>query len=306
MGALSDFFLFGSKRRLWQCLTAGSAALVVVQVGSIVTSLPLEQARVSPLPSVPVLLLLPGSIAFGFGMVLAGGCPSRTLVRFASGHVGTAGTLASFGIAAVGTSLALGLLGSDRLGPTLPTFGASVVLGSSPLGSVAVLVGAAFLLTLTLRKVSARDRHVALMTAALGAAVGSAIVVSAAFLSGALPVNLVPGWAGTGNGGWTAAFQLTLLTGLVAGAACAAFANGAWRRATFRDRADVTRNLLGGSLMGVGGALIGGCTLAHAIGGVALFVPATFLALIGMALGVRWGLRFLETGRLLAFPHLAS
>jgi hypothetical protein len=51
--------------------------------------------------------------------------------------------------------------------------------------------------------------------------------------------------------------------------------------------------------MGVGGGLALGCTIGQGLAGVSTGSPGSLLALGGTLAGGWWGLRYLETGRLL-------
>ena len=62
------------------------------------------------------------------------------------------------------------------------------------------------------------------------------------------------------------------------------------------------RNLLGGGLMGVGGTLALGCTIGQGLTGASTLGPGSLLALAAMFLGAWWGVKYLETGRLLLWP----
>ena len=299
MGALSDVFLFGSTRRLRQWAVAALTSLVLVQLGLLLAPEGLAEASATPRRELPLLPLLPVAVAFGFGMVLAGGCPSRNLVRLGQGHLGAGWALLLLAGTAGLSATLLERIERASLGPML---GTAPVTSGGWLAGLLVALGLLGLFALMRGPEAGRDRVGLCLALALGAVAGAALVASGLVLPTPLAANLVAPWIVLGAGGPlpTIAFTLAIVIGIVLGAAGAARASGQWRRAGFRDRDDAARTLLGGALMGTSAGLIGGCTLAHGLGGLALLAPASFLALPGMALGARWALRYLETGQLFA------
>jgi hypothetical protein len=61
----------------------------------------------------------------------------------------------------------------------------------------------------------------------------------------------------------------------------------------------MVRHLLGGALMGCGGSLALGCTIGQGLTGVSTLSIGSWLALVSIMAGGWWGVKFLETGRLL-------
>jgi uncharacterized protein len=86
MGAIADVVSFGDTTRLRQWLFAiGVATLgtqLLVAFGAIDTA-----NTIYTTPRFTWLAYLVGGFCFGFGMVLAGGCGSRTLVRIGGGNL---------------------------------------------------------------------------------------------------------------------------------------------------------------------------------------------------------------------------
>ena len=85
MGALSDAMTFGDRRRLYAWLLAATIAIAGTQILATLGIVMLERS----LHLVPRLNWAGhtlGGLLFGAGMVLAGGCASRNLIRAASGR----------------------------------------------------------------------------------------------------------------------------------------------------------------------------------------------------------------------------
>ena len=78
------------------------------------------------------------------------------------------------------------------------------------------------------------------------------------------------------------------------GAFTAAFAVGRFHLVTFSDPADTLRNLLGATLMGVGGVMAMGCTIGQAVTGVSTLALGSFVSFGAIVAGGFWGLKLLE------------
>lgn len=296
MGAISDVVLFGSRRRLRGVLLAIAVAAPLVQA-----------LRLLGLPATP---LAPagwigagiGGLMFGFGMVLAGGCWSRNLVRLGSG------SLKALVVVLVG-GLSAAMLWNGTLAPVAAGIAAVLPWAvATPVGPLAGFV-AALLLGAALAaycfadpafRALGREQMVGL---GLGLLVALAWLVSAsapgiAGLTLAIPAaDTVAELVGGGTGLMTAG--PALVAGTVLGSFCAAVTTRELRIETFAARDDMIRHLIGGALLGSGGALAAGCTIGHGISGIAALLPASLLAASAMTAGAVWALRFLETGRLL-------
>ena len=283
MGCISDAVLFGSLRRLRVWALAIAVALAGSQVLDWAGLVRLDRSLYRG-PDPHWLALLPGGALFGFGMVLAGGCVSRNLVRVGGGSLKALTALATTGVVAAATWLVVPP-------PTTPSpvdGGAAPAPWSLPLG----LVLAAALLLFCLRHPGFRRSREDLAT---GAVLGA----------------LVPlGWLATSLAGGQAeslnflaldrpSFTVPLLVGTVLGAATAAGWRREFRVERFVAQGDLRRHLTGGALMGCGGALALGCTVGQGLAGVSTLAPSSILALAGMLGGGWWGIKYLETGRVL-------
>lgn len=313
MGCISDAVLFGSRRRL----RAWALAIAVALLGSGALELSgLVDLGASSYRRLPLFWLgtLAGGVTFGFGMVLAGGCPSRNLVRLGGGSLKAMMCLLVMAVTAYATlggvlrPLRSGLeaLGSADLGPDqgVPALLAGALgLSPRPLALVLTLAVAGVLAAFALRDPRLRASRADLAT---GVALGA--LVPAGWL--------VTGWGGHGAPqsltfvepvgasvlalmtGGRPDFGIGLVAGTVAGAAAAALGAGSWRLETFAGRDDAVRHLAGGALMGVGGVLALGCTIGQGLTGVATLALGSWLALLAILGGGWWGVKFLETGRL--------
>jgi uncharacterized membrane protein YedE/YeeE len=288
MGALSDLFLFGSRRRLRGLVVAAATALA----GSCLLAL-LGVPVFAPTATVPWLAVIVGSFAFGAGMTLSGGCITRNLTRAGQGSFRAAATLCTAVLAAA--AVATGIMapvgnGLASLAVHLPQPGALLPFLGLPLAAGAV----AWCL------LPAKERNRAKGDLLAGCVLGlmvplwhllvvpAPMPISPAFLLPATDLLRLVVSAGPLQPG------VLLVLGMLAGAAAMALQDGTARFETFADRADVARHLAGALLMGLGGGVLGTCSFGLIVSGIGALLPASFLGTIALALGCRQTLRVLE------------
>lgn len=276
-------------------LRAWALAVVVQLVG--VTAL----AGGGWLPlTVPPLWLganLLGGLAFGVGMVLAGGCSSGTCYRVGEGMAGSVLALIGFGVGIV--VMAVGALAPlqaalrrplstpDGDAPTLPG-----LLGVDPWWVVlplVVLVGTWFW-----RAGRSRYRSGGWDWRAAGLALGVIGVVAWLASSAAgRPFGLsmtgpLRSWFEALFGGTLALdWGSLLIVGLLAGSFLSALLHGELRwRVPKGGR--LLQSGAGGLLMGLGAQLAGGCTIGHALTGLSVLSVGSLLSTAAILLGA-WG-----------------
>ena len=278
MGCVSDVVLFGSLHRLriWALALAvalvGSHALHAVGAVDLAASIYRRGGWLWP----GILL---GAPMFGFGMVLAGGCISRNLVRLGTGSLKAFVALAVAAPAALATA---------QLLPSRTADWAAAPAGGQPIIAVLLATG--------------------LLVFSFGEARFRAARPD--WITGALLGLLVPvGWLATASldarpdslnylGRDSLAFTVALAIGTVLGALVSARVRGELRWEAFADTGDLRRHLLGGALMGAGGTLAMGCTIGQGLTGASTVSPGSLVALLGFLAGGWRGIRYLETGRL--------
>jgi uncharacterized membrane protein YedE/YeeE len=288
MGALSDYFLFGSRRRLRGLAMAAGVSLL----GTAVLGLAGWPAFSTdlPLPWLPVIL---GGFVFGIGMTLAGGCITRNLVRTGLGSFRAAATILLASL--VAASIVTGLLTPSL--HFLPDLDVQLALSAPwlvPLGLLAGIVLIAWCL------LPAKERARAKADLLAGAGLGLLVVLWRLLVTPE-PLPIAPALllpladllrllvAGSPFGAGVA-----LVLGVILGAALTGHFTKVSRFETFVDRADLRRHLLGALLMGIGGGLAGTCSFGLIVSGIAALLPAAFLGTIALALGCRQTLRVLE------------
>jgi uncharacterized membrane protein YedE/YeeE len=298
MGALTDLFLFGSARRLKGFVLAAALAMIAVQVLR-AAGVPLGDS--APPPAGGWLGAAIGGGLFGFGMVLAGGCWSRNLVRLGTGSL-KALVVVLLG-AVTAAAFQVGVLSdiTRLLGLLLPASdGPAVTAGLGVLIAIPIGLGAlAWCLTDRGFRTVGRDLAVGVTLAVL-ATCGWLVALHEPALPGLNFAVTVADATGLLIAGQEPASQVgtALVIGTVAGAFVFAWLGRGLRLETFTARDDMVRHVVGAVLLGAGGALAAGCTIGHGIGGLAALLPTAPLALAGMVGGARWALRYLETGHL--------
>jgi uncharacterized membrane protein YedE/YeeE len=299
MGAIADLVLFGSTRRLRSWLLAIGVAMAGTHALDGLGLIDVPRSGASWAPSGWLGIGL-GGLSFGFGMVLAGGCISRNLVRLGAGSLKAllvvllAGLLSAAlwrgPLAGLGRGLAAlspGGLPSPPAGWAVPGLLLALAITAAALADrtfrgtrrevvAGLVIGA--LVPLTWLLVDHADE----------AAVGTG-------LSFAIPTaETLAALIGGSAGGLAAA----LVCGTLSGSFAMAAATRQLRLEAFGSGDDMLRHALGGTLMGLGGGLIAGCTIGHGLTGLALLAPASFLATAAMVAGAVWALDWLQTGRL--------
>ncbi|WP_298831544.1 YeeE/YedE family protein [uncultured Piscinibacter sp.] len=327
MGAVSDIMTMGdwSRMRMWV------AAMGVAMVGfnAMVALGWLEAAdTVYAGPRFIWLSALIGGLMFGFGMVLASGCGSKTLVRIGGGNLKSLVVFFVLGIAAFatlrGVTAVLRVNTVDAVaielaaGQDLPSFLAAAT--GTARTTMAMVVGGglgAMLLGWALMRREGRSADNLLGGLGLGAT-----VVALWWVSGRLgyvaedPNTLQEAFVATNSRrmesftfvsptaytiDWLIFFsdRSKLLTiaivttvGVVVGSAAYALASGSFRWEGFRDAQDTADHLIGAALMGVGGVTAMGCTIGQGLSGLSTLSLTSFVAVAAIVAGAVAGLRF--------------
>jgi uncharacterized protein len=326
MGALSDVYNLGDRRRLRAWVLAAAMAMVGVQVLRAVGAVPLERAMYLG-PQLNWFGHALGGMLFGFGMVLTGGCPTRNLVRAASGDlralvvllvVAVTGYMTIGGLIAPArdsleqlTALDLrGLgIGSQSFGALLAAMGPRGGIASAGLFDLVLAVvggGAAAVYVLRDRAFRISKHHVA-----SGFIVGVLVVCGWAvtgmaydeFAAAPLaPVSLTfirplgdtLDWLQRFTAIPVPGFGTASVLGTLGGAFLSAWHKGRLRVLGFADVGDVKNNLMGAALMGVGGAMALGCTIGQGITGLSTLSAGSAITTAALIFGGWNGLRYLE------------
>jgi len=285
-------------------------------------------------PRVIALSNLLGGLMFGFGMVLASGCGSKTLVRLGGGNLKSLVVFVVLGVTAFATLKGVTAVWRvhtvDRVAATLgagqdlPSLFA--LAGGLARGTWATLLGLGVgggLLAWALARPEGRRGDVLLGGIGIGA-----VVAALWWVSGQLghvaehPQTLQEAFLATNSQrmeslsfvsplaytiDWLLFFSdaskvLTIgivsTVGVVLGSAAVALATRSFRWEGFRDAEDTANHLIGAALMGVGGVTALGCTIGQGLSGLSTLSIGSFVALAGILAGgvaaLRWQMWKLE------------
>ncbi|MGE0858591.1 MAG: YeeE/YedE family protein [Gammaproteobacteria bacterium] len=320
MGALSDRRNFGDGRRLRAWLLASAVALLGTQAlaaGGVV-ELQLSMYLAPRLDWAGHLL---GGLLFGIGMVFAGGCASRNLVRLGGGDVraavvlGVTGVFAYMTLGGVLAPLRAALESATRIEWLAAVDGSLPALLAAASGApqatlrlaVIVLVAGGLLVYCFADPAFRRAQRqlwggvgVGLCVVAAWALTGLAydefadLPVPPQALSFVRPAGDTLEYLQRFTAAAVPGFGVATVLGVVLGAAAMALATGRFRLAGFADSADTLRNLAGGALMGIGGVTAMGCSIGQSVSGLSTLALGSFLAAPALIAGGFIGLALLE------------
>jgi uncharacterized membrane protein YedE/YeeE len=297
--ALANAFEGKDNTKLRAYLLAVAVALAGSQV---LAGLGLVDLGTTPYlrASVPLIGLVIGGAVFGAGMMMAGGCPSRIMVRAAEGHGGALLTWLVF-VLAIMASLegALAPLREIASGPavTLPAKTLPALLGGVPAWAVTaggVLLIGAFLLMAPRQSEWWGWKH-PLAGAAVGGLVAASWYVSiagtsefdtpvTAALAFVAPAQDLLRYLTMERLGFPLKFGSTAVLGVFLGAFVSVVVARRFQWA-MPTGTQMLRNVAGGVMMAWGGILAMGCSIGQGMAGVATLSVSSFIAVTSMVLG---------------------
>jgi uncharacterized protein len=327
MGAVSDIVNIGdwSRMRMWVLAMAvavlgfnGMVALGWIEAGKTIYAA----------PRLTWLSAILGGLMFGFGMVLASGCGSKTLVRVGGGNLKSLVVFVVLGVAAFATLK--GITGVARVatvdqvaielasGQDLPSLLAASLGVAKPI--LALLLGG--LIAVALMVWVFKDKQGRSADVLLGGAGTGAVIAALWFVSGRLgylpehPETLQEAFLATNSQrmeslsfvapvaytmDWLLFFSdkskvLTIgivsVAGVVLGSAATALATRSFRWEGFANAEDTANHLVGAVLMGVGGVTALGCTVGQGLSGISTLALGSFIALAAIIVGAVLALRY--------------
>jgi uncharacterized protein len=327
MGAVADIVNIGdwSRMRMWML------AVGVAMIGfNLMVGLGWIEARNS-IYGVPRLVWLSnavGGLMFGFGMVLASGCGSKTLVRIGGGNLKSMVVFVVLGLAAYATLRGVtavwrvatldSVVATLPAGQDLPSLVAHATGASRQM--LALWLGGGLglaLMGVALSRPEGRSADVLLGGLGIGAVVAAVWWVSGRMghlaehpqtleevflatnsrtmesLSFVAPVAYTVDWlilfSDTSK---TLTLGIVCTLGVIVGSWVVALASRSFRWEGFGGVEDTANHLVGALLMGVGGVTAMGCTIGQGLSGVSTLAIGSFIALAaimgGAVLALRW------------------
>ncbi|MBL8310251.1 MAG: YeeE/YedE family protein [Burkholderiales bacterium] len=323
MGAISDITNFGDWTRARMALC--SVGVAIIGVAWLKASGTVDMAKSFYVaPKLIWLSHIVGGLLFGFGMTLASGCGSKTLIRVGTGSLRALVTLLMMGVFAWftlrGVLAVFRVAALDAVSVTLPTpQDLPSLLGLSGMGAtaVALVIGAALLAFAFLGREFRRDPW-----NWVGGLVIGAVVIAGWYASGRVgfiaehPESLEAAWVATNSGRpesltFTAppAYLLELLAfwsdkskfltfgvasilGVIVGACGMALATRTFRWEGFASVEDLANHLIGAALMGFGGVLALGCTIGQGLSGMSTLALGSLITVVCIVIGCKLALRY--------------
>lgn len=333
MGALADIVSMGDFTRLRMWVLAIAVAIAgfnaMVGLGWVEAGKSVYAA-----PRLLWLSAVVGGLMFGFGMVLASGCGSKSLVRVGGGNLKSLVVVLLLGLSGFATmkgiTAVLRVETVDRIFVTLPTGQdlpslLAAALGSTPVALAPWLGAGVALALLAWVLVRPEGRRAEVWIGGVGV---GAVIVLLWWVSGRLghlaedPNTLEEVFLATNSRrmeamsmvapvgfalDWLLFFSdkskgLTIgivsVGGVIAGSAIVALLQKSFRWEGFGGVEDTVNHLVGAVLMGVGGVAALGCTIGQGLSGISTLSVGSAIALAAIVaggfLGLRWQLWRLE------------
>lgn len=320
MGSVADAVSFGSFTRARSWILAVAVAMIGAQTLHYFEFIDLSSS-IYLNPSLNWAGMILGGLIFGFGMVLASGCPGRNLVLAGGGNIkafvvlifiGLFGYMTLRGLTGLGrvaleaaTAVDLTERGLDAQGVQHFLAGGGGKTASQwGMGVMAVVV---LLLLWFIFKDSQFRRSRLLIFAGIGIGFLDIAGWWATGILGAddfdpTPLGSLTFIAPTGESlqylmtfsGATINFGIASIGGALFGAFLSAITSRQFAVRSFSDTADTIRHLAGAALMGVGGISALGCTIGQGITGVSTLAVGSILATISIVTGGFFGVKYLE------------
>jgi uncharacterized protein len=328
MGAVADIVNMGDWTRMRMWMLSIAVAIFGTQALQFAGLIDLSKSIYTS-ASFTWLSYIVGGFLFGFGMVLASGCGSKTLIRIGGGSLKSFIVFIVLGLAAYMTLK--GLFGVLRVntvdlvkpalesGQDLPRF-LSKLFGadlSTVRSVVALIVGGTLIIFAFIDKEfrSALGNPVASIVIGLG-------ITAIWYVSGKLgyiaedPKTLEEAFVGTNSGRLESlsfvapmAYTLELLLfwsdttkkvtlgiaacgGMVLGAFISSIIDKTFHWEGFANAEDTANHLVGATLMGIGGVTALGCTIGQGLSGLSTLALGSFLAFAAINLGAVAALKY--------------
>ncbi len=320
MGAVSDIVNMGDWTRMRMWMTAIAVAILGTHALALTGAIDLSKSIYTG-SNVVWLSHLVGGLAFGFGMTLASGCGSKTLLRIGGGSLKSVVVFLVLGIAAYMTLKGLfGVWRVSLLDPVRITLAGSqdlpAILARTGLGGkgalqmiVPVLLGGGLLVF------ALASREFRSLESLGSALVIGLVIVGGWYVSGKVgyvaedPKTLEEAFLATNTGRmeslsyvapiaytleWlmfysdksrVVSFGIASVFGLIAGSFVYSVFSKTFRWEGFRDAEDTANHLAGGMLMGFGGVTALGCTVGQGLSGISTLALGSILTLAAIVVG---------------------
>lgn len=320
MGAVADVVSFSDYGRARAWLLAIAVAIIGAQSLQLAGLIDLTNSIYLG-TSLNWLGGIIGGLIFGFGMVLASGCPGRNLARVGGGDLKALVVLIIVGLVAYMTLR--GITGPVRLAIEsassidvssigLNDQGIATILATySGMASGTASLIVAAIAALALIAFCFKDAEFRSSANNIAAGIGIGILVTAGWWATGVmladefdpqPLVSLTFVAPAGNAlqylmtytGATINFGIATVGGAILGAFLSAILGGRFMLTGFSDKADTIRHFAGAAMMGFGGVTALGCTIGQCITGLSTLALGSLIAAIAIVVGGYFGMKYLE------------
>lgn len=320
MGAITDVVNFGDWRRMRMWILAIAVAIAgtaLLQAAGLIDT----AKTIYTGAKVPWLSHVVGGFLFGFGMTLASGCGSKTLIRAGAGNLKS--VIVMLFLAAAAYMTLKGVFAPMRANG-LDTVRWDVGASASDLPSLAIAAGVARAVRMWLPLGIAAALAVFIFAnrdfrttpeLVVGGLIVGAVIVGGWYVSGHLgylaedPQTLEAKFVATDSGRmesysfvaptayllellllWTdqsrlLTFGIAGVLGMIAGSAAMALATRTFRWEGFGSVEDVANHVVGAIFMGFGGVTALGCTIGQGLTGISTLAVGSILTLAAIVAG---------------------
>jgi uncharacterized protein len=323
MGAISDIANFGDWTRARMAIASVGVAVIGVALFKLNGVVDISKSFYVA-PKLIWLSHIVGGLAFGFGMTLASGCGSKTLIRVGAGSLRGLVTLIVMALFAWFTLRGiLGVLRVNTFDQVFITFSTTqdvpslIGLTGATASYLALAIGLAFVVFAFLGKEFRTDKW-----NWLGGIVVGLTVIAGWYATGKVgfiaehPETLEAAWVSTNSGRpesltftappayllellgfWSdkskfVTFGIASVLGVIVGACVMAVATKTFRWEGFANTEDLTNHLVGAALMGFGGVLALGCTVGQGLSGMSTLALGSFVTIAAIIIGCRAALKY--------------
>lgn len=331
MGAITDVVLVGDWRRMRMWLLAIAVAIAGATFLESTATVDFSKT-IYTTAKVSWLSHIVGGLLFGFGMTLASGCGSKSLIRMGAGNLKSLIVLIVLGVSAYMTLKGLFAVWRVNALDTFRFDTASLGAARSDLPSVvAALIGGGALVKLGLPLLIAaifaiwalgsRDFRASREMIVGGVVIG-AVIVGGWYVSGHLghlaedPRTLEEAFLATNSGKaesfsfvapvayllellmlWSdqtriVTFGIAAVLGMLVGSGAMALATRSFRWEGFASVEDLVNHIVGGVLMGFGGITALGCTIGQGLSGMSTLAIGSVIASLSIVVGCVAALKY--------------
>jgi len=320
MGAISDIVNFGDWQRMRMWILA--VAVAILGTAALQASGLIDTGKsIYVSARVPWLSHIVGGFLFGFGMTLASGCGSKSLIRAGTGNLKSMIVLVFLAAAAYmslkGVFAPMRVNGLDALrwdvgakASDLPTLAMAAGLARSVRVWLPLIVGGALLASIFANRDFRKTPELI-----VGGLVVGAVIVGGWYVSGHLgylpedPQTLEEKFVATNSGHiesysfvaptaytlellllWTdqsrvVTFGIAGVLGMLLGSSAMALATRTFRWEGFGSVEDVSNHVVGGLFMGFGGVTALGCTIGQGLTGISTLAVGSIITLASIIIG---------------------